>query len=69
MQEIQPAGNKLGRNQADAVRRIARLMKFNYVIWCVVGGFTGSKLLYFLTNIKDVLEISWVGIRLTPFGA
>ncbi|MCI9199795.1 MAG: prolipoprotein diacylglyceryl transferase [Lachnospiraceae bacterium] len=28
---------------------------FNYVIWCVVGGFTGSKLLYFLTNIKDVL--------------
>ena len=29
MQEIQPAGNKLGRNQADAVRRIARLMKDN----------------------------------------
>lgn len=29
---------------------------FNYVIWCVVGGFTGSKLLYFLTNIKDILE-------------
>ena len=30
---------------------------FNYVIWCVVGGFSGSKLLYFITNIKNIVEI------------
>ena len=29
---------------------------FNYVIWCVVGGFSGSKLLYFITNIKNIME-------------
>lgn len=29
---------------------------FNYVIWCVVGGFAGSKLLYFATNIKNILD-------------
>ena len=29
---------------------------FNYVIWCVVGGFAGSKLLYFATNIKNIIE-------------
>ena len=29
---------------------------FNYVIWCVVGGFSGSKLLYFITNIKNIVE-------------
>ena len=29
---------------------------FNYVIWCVVGGFSGSKLLYFITNIKNGKE-------------
>lgn len=29
---------------------------FNYVIWCVIGGFAGSKLLYFITNIKNIIE-------------
>lgn len=28
---------------------------FYFVIWCVLGGFLGSKLLYFLTNIKGIL--------------
>ena len=32
---------------------------FNYVIWCVVGGFSGSKLLYFITNIKNITTISF----------
>lgn len=28
---------------------------FNYVIWCVIGGFAGSKLLYFITDIKNII--------------
>lgn len=28
---------------------------FNYVIWCVIGGFAGAKLLYFITDIKDII--------------
>lgn len=28
---------------------------FNFVIWCVIGGFLGSKLLYSLTNIKNII--------------
>lgn len=28
---------------------------FNYVIWCVVGGFLGSKLLYFITDMKNII--------------
>lgn len=29
---------------------------FYYVIWCVIGGFLGSKLLYFITDIKHIIE-------------
>lgn len=28
---------------------------FNYVIWCVLGGFLGSKILYFITDFKDIM--------------
>lgn len=28
---------------------------FYYVIWCVIGGFAGSKLLYFITDIKNII--------------
>lgn len=28
---------------------------FYYVIWCVIGGFGGSKLLYFITDIKNII--------------
>lgn len=28
---------------------------FNYVIWCVLGGFLGSKILYFITDIKNII--------------
>lgn len=28
---------------------------FNYVIWCVIGGYAGSKLLYFITDIKNII--------------
>lgn len=28
---------------------------FNYVIWCVLGGFLGSKILYIITDIKNIL--------------
>ena len=28
---------------------------FNYVIWCVVGGFLGSKILYLITDIKNII--------------
>ncbi|TCL59549.1 phosphatidylglycerol:prolipoprotein diacylglycerol transferase [Kineothrix alysoides] len=28
---------------------------FNFVIWCVLGGFSGSKLLFFLTSIKSII--------------
>lgn len=28
----------------------------NYVIFCLAGGFLGSKLLYFMTNIKNIME-------------
>lgn len=28
---------------------------FYYVIWCVLGGFLGSKLLFFLTDIKNII--------------
>lgn len=29
---------------------------FNFVIWCVLGGFLGSKMLFFLTNINDIVN-------------
>lgn len=29
---------------------------FYYVIWCVIGGFLGSKLLYFITDIKNIIK-------------
>lgn len=29
---------------------------FNYVIWCVLGGFLGSKILYCITDIKSIME-------------
>lgn len=29
---------------------------FNYVIWCVIGGFAGSKLLYFITDFKNIMD-------------
>lgn len=28
---------------------------FNYVIWCVLGGFLGSKILYFITDMKNII--------------
>lgn len=28
---------------------------FNYVIWCLIGGYMGSKLLYIITDIKDII--------------
>lgn len=28
---------------------------FNYVIWCVIGGFAGSKLLYCITDFKNIV--------------
>lgn len=28
---------------------------FDYVVWCVVGGFLGSKILYFITDIKNII--------------
>lgn len=28
---------------------------FYFVIWCVLGGFLGSKLLYFITDIKNII--------------
>lgn len=28
---------------------------FHFVIWCVLGGFLGAKLLYLITEIKDIL--------------
>lgn len=27
---------------------------FNFVVWCVVGGFLGAKVLYWVTNIKEI---------------
>jgi len=27
---------------------------FYFVIWCVIGGFSGSKLLYYITDIKNI---------------
>ena len=27
---------------------------FNFVIWCVVGGFLGAKILYLITDIKNI---------------
>lgn len=29
---------------------------FNIAIWCLIGGVLGSKLLYFITQIKEVIE-------------
>ena len=29
---------------------------FDLVIWAVVGGFAGAKVLYFLTRLKDIME-------------
>lgn len=28
---------------------------FNYVIWCVLGGFLGSKILFFITDIRNII--------------
>lgn len=28
---------------------------FNYVLWCVIGGFACSKLLYIITDIKNII--------------
>lgn len=29
---------------------------FNFVIWCVLGGFLGSKILYIMTDIRNIIE-------------
>ena len=29
---------------------------FYFVIWCVLGGFLGSKLLYFITDIRNIID-------------
>lgn len=29
---------------------------FNFVIWCVLGGFFGAKILYLITDIKNIME-------------
>ena len=29
---------------------------FHFVIWCVVGGFLGAKILYWITDIKNILD-------------
>lgn len=28
---------------------------FYFVIWCVIGGFAGSKILYFITDLKNII--------------
>lgn len=29
---------------------------FSFVIWCVLGGFLGAKILYFITQMKEIME-------------
>ncbi len=37
---------------------------FHFVIWCVVGGFLGAKILYWITEIKNIVKDPGIVLRI-----